>query len=207
MAKSPKFINDKLPLGLNFSVFYNKSKNFQPDAGRLDLIGNRVASPAGDTKDYGFTVAALDNKLTLKINWYETNMTNATLGGAIGNFYLIGAGEAWCQAKAVDTRDGKGSMATVWGTSSSGGAVRWQPAGNGGVDGASSVGSYTQAELDAQYAIQQASVTAWFANQIPTSMQTAWGMTGLRHRRRLVEQRGPKIAITGDTSRRVRNLN
>ena len=178
VAHTPKFINDKLPWGMKLSAFYNKSENFQPDASRVDVLGNRIPSPNGKTKDYGFTVSALNDKIILKVNWYETKMFNATVTGQVANSYLIGAGEAWCQSAAVATRDGTKGFQTVYGTSSSGGAVRWQPAGNGTVgamDG--NPGSYSQAELDAQYAIQQAAVTAWLANPIPEVMQKAWGMT------------------------------
>lgn len=201
VAHTPKFINDKLPYGLKFSGHFNKSENFQPDASRQDIIGNRVPSPNGQTREYGFTVSALDDKIILKANWYKTTMTNATVNGAgIRNSYLLGAAEAWGQQAAVALKNNTGAWPadSNFGTSTSGGILRWQPAGNGTVglkDG--KAGAYSQAEIDAQYAAQQASMTAWLANPIPASMQKAWGMTGYATGGSAWS--GQTIAITGDT--------
>jgi outer membrane receptor protein involved in Fe transport len=86
----PDSIVKKLPLGINVSLFFNKSNNFSPDASRIDLNGEPVASPKGDTKDYGFVISALDEKITLKVNWYKSTEENATLdSNAIGMWYEI----------------------------------------------------------------------------------------------------------------------
>jgi outer membrane receptor protein involved in Fe transport len=96
---SPKWLNEKLPFGTNLSVFYNRSENFQPAGGRTDVFGNSIASPTGKTKDYGFVVNTLNDKLSLKVNWYETSVANASLdGGGVGNLsnvYMVGYGEHW----------------------------------------------------------------------------------------------------------------
>ena len=63
---------------------------------RIDVFGQPIASPVGETKDYGVILNTLNDRLTFKINWYETKLTNATLSGAaIDGSYLLGAGEAW----------------------------------------------------------------------------------------------------------------
>jgi outer membrane receptor protein involved in Fe transport len=59
------------------SVHYNRSENFTPNAGAMDLMGNATPSPTGTTKDYGFSVSLLDNKLNAKINWFDTRSKNA----------------------------------------------------------------------------------------------------------------------------------
>ena len=199
VAHTPKALNKNLPWGLKASVFYSQSENFRPDSSLKDILGNPVDSPRGETKDYGFTISALDDKIALKINWYKTKMSNAVLSEAnLGNAYMIGAAEAWGQRAALNTRDGTGSFTTNYGTATGGGILRWQPAGNGSVgaqDG--KPGSYSQAEIDAQYAIQQASVTAWLANPTPPSMQAAWGMNDYASGGG--SRTDALVAVTGDT--------
>jgi hypothetical protein len=75
----PKFLKEKLPFGADFSVFYNRSENFQPRPGQVDMFGVTLANPAGKTKDYGFLVSVLDERLSLKVNWYQTNVSNDRL--------------------------------------------------------------------------------------------------------------------------------
>lgn len=96
VAHTPRGLREKLPARMNFSLFYNESDNFRPDASRRDLFGNAVAAATGDTKDYGFVISAQDDRYVLRVNWYETQTRNVTLSGdLLPNFYLIGAGEAW----------------------------------------------------------------------------------------------------------------
>jgi hypothetical protein len=107
----PKFVSEKLPLGTTASVFYNYSDNFK-DETRVDIQGRDVPNARGKTKDYGFTVTTFNDKLSLKVNWYETKVTNATLAGdpataALGNntyyHYLL---EGWGAATAFAVREG-----------------------------------------------------------------------------------------------------
>ncbi len=76
---SPKFINKHLPWGMEFSLFYNKSENFRPETRRDPINGSTLTPPTGDTKDYGIMVSALDGRVSLKVNRYETKVQNATL--------------------------------------------------------------------------------------------------------------------------------
>ena len=66
----------KLPLDSVLSVHYAESENFDPEFGRIDVLGNALPNPSGDTKEYGFVLSMLDKKLTLRANWFETNMKN-----------------------------------------------------------------------------------------------------------------------------------
>ncbi len=197
VVHTPRSIMDKLPGNLGLSFFYNESENFQPDASRKDILGAPIAAPSGSTEDYGFSISMLDNKLTLKVNRYETSVTNATLdSGGLGNVYLIGAGEAWGQAAAYQLSIDSG----VWpgdgnfGTTSAGSAygaghiLRWQPAGEG---------PYTQAAIDAQYDIQRASTDDWMAKPVPASFQQAWGMDGYATGSSSWSQN--TVHVTGDT--------
>lgn len=60
------------------SLHYNRSENFTPNAGSVDLMGNTTPPPTGTTKDYGFSVSMLDDKLKAKINWFDTRAKNAS---------------------------------------------------------------------------------------------------------------------------------
>jgi len=83
---------EKLPVRVTF--FYNNAENFQPFAGRKDIYGEEIALPAGKTKDYGILLETKDGKYSLKVNKYETSVTNATSSGLNGAWFL-GASQAW----------------------------------------------------------------------------------------------------------------
>ena len=93
---TPQFIKKYLPWGTDLSLNYNRSQNFNPQPDRIDIYGKHLASPEGKTKDYGFTISTLNDRIILKVNWYESRVSNASMSGGIpGNFYMIGDAEAW----------------------------------------------------------------------------------------------------------------
>jgi outer membrane receptor protein involved in Fe transport len=106
----PKKWSEKLPWGTTASVFYNRSSNFKADAPRGDVFGNIIPNPTGQTKDYGIVVSTLNDKLSLKVNWYKTDLSNATLAGDSagfsGSLYYIWAVPAWEATFAVANREG-----------------------------------------------------------------------------------------------------
>lgn len=75
VAKLPRTL--KLPLGLDLSAHYNESENLQPLSGELNVFGQPIAPPTGKTKEYGFTLSALQNRANVRVNWYETSLLNA----------------------------------------------------------------------------------------------------------------------------------
>ncbi len=101
VVHAPKFVRDLLPKGTGLSVFYNKSSNFEPAAGRSDMYGRPIAPPKGETEDYGVAISAFDDRVSLRVNKYESTAASASLG--IGNAYMIGAVEnrAWVAAKRL----------------------------------------------------------------------------------------------------------
>lgn len=102
VVHSPDFINEMLPWGTQFSVYYGESENFQPGASRVDIFKNPIASPKGETQEYGFTVATFDNRLMMKVNWYKTSISDATIdNSALPNNYMLGFGEAWAYQFAI----------------------------------------------------------------------------------------------------------
>jgi len=214
VGHAPKAIMEKLPGNLTASVFYSRSANFQPDASRKDIVGGLIASPSGKTEDYGFAITALNGKVAFKVNRYETSVSNATLSGELGNAYLIGAGEAWGQAAAVQLKansgnwPGDGNYGTTSASSKfgAGNILRWQPADAGnlvpdsqgrqpGSNGYQQ--TYSQISIDRQYDIQRASTDDWIAKPVPASFQSAWGMTGYATGSGNWSMNS--VAVTGDT--------
>jgi hypothetical protein len=74
----PKSLMEKLPGDLTFSVLFNRSENFKPDAARLDLDGNPIPNATGTTSEYGFVTTALADKISLKVDWFKTTVKNAS---------------------------------------------------------------------------------------------------------------------------------
>lgn len=223
-AHLPKSLQDRMPGNIGLSLYYNKSENFQPDAGRRDILGHSVASPTGETKDYGFAVRMFDDKLTFRVTKYETKVTNATLdSNGIGGQYLIGAVEAWGQAAAYNFKNSisvpasptaphSGQAGTVYGISSDGHQVTWRPSGEVasrqilGPDGPDNgtepdvIGyNYTQAELDATFAKEKASVDAWYATQVPADFQAAWALANYSTTAGQTNFGASGLVVTGDT--------
>lgn len=87
-----KNLAEKLPVRV--SLFYNKAENFQPFAGRKDVFGEAIPLPAGTTKDLGILLESKDGKYSLKVNKYETDITNASSNSLNGSWF-IGASQAW----------------------------------------------------------------------------------------------------------------
>lgn len=201
----PAAIADNLPFGMRLSAFYSESSNFQPDAGRKDVVGGPVPSPQGETKDYGITISAFNDRVFLKVNKYETSVSNATLSDELGNAYLIGAGEAWGQAAAYHLGQDDG----IWpgdgnfGTTSEGSAfgagntLRWQPADTYLIDPDNRDLGYTQVAIDAQYDIQRRSTEDWLSKPVPDNFRNAWGMDGYETGSGSWSMNS--VAVTGDT--------
>jgi len=200
---------DKLPGHFDVSLIYDKSQNFNPDASRRDIMGHPVANPAGNTKEYGIAISALDNKLYFKWVHYKTTVSNATLdSNGIGSQYLIGAVEAWGQQSAYAFRQSlapggalKGVANTLYGYSSDGHQVTWAPDGPLAAQTSDPAHpyAYTQAQLDATYAKEKASVDAWFSQQVPADFQNAWALTDYATGGGSTNFGAAGLVVTGDT--------
>ncbi len=110
MVHTPREWQSILPGNTHFSFFYNESENFKADAPRGDVFGNKIDNPIGNTQDYGFLVSSLDDRLSLKVNWYETKVQNASLqadsAGFSGNLYYAWAIGYWGTTHALAALDG-----------------------------------------------------------------------------------------------------
>lgn len=79
-ANNGSFIAD---LVRNLSFHYNDSDNFNPPVGlQVDFFNRPLPPPSGKGKDYGFGVQLFDNKLVVRLNWYEATNDNAISNAA-----------------------------------------------------------------------------------------------------------------------------
>jgi hypothetical protein len=81
-------------LPVQVSVFYNKSTNFQPAAQRVDVYGEALPAPEGQTIDKGILLETRDGKYSLKFNKYETTALNAS-SSAMANPGFIGTAQQY----------------------------------------------------------------------------------------------------------------
>jgi len=110
----PKYLTQNLPWGTTFSIFYDRSSNFKADVPRQNILGGTIPNPLGHTKEYGFTITSLNDKLTFKVDWYNTLLSNGTLDESNGNDigglgsagYFIWAAPTWGMAYAAQVQDG-----------------------------------------------------------------------------------------------------
>jgi hypothetical protein len=198
VARLPEKLRERFTPKFELSLFGNQSENFQPAAARIDLHGNSLPSPAGKTREFGFTVNTANQKLFFKATRFKTEVSNASvtglnqpLGGAIISY-------AWGQsAYYAFTNPGLpipfGFLHSNYGTTSSGQTLNFQPAGPG---------PYSQQEIDAMYAVQVASVNAWRTGaQLPDSIQKTFGMTNYMNPASYASGLSfpPNLAVTADT--------
>ncbi len=73
----------RLPGRTDLSVFYNASENFTPVGGRINAYNQSLPSPQGDTKEYGLTLGLFGDKLSLRLNRFETGVL-ATSSSLLG---------------------------------------------------------------------------------------------------------------------------
>ncbi len=88
----------KLPDRAELSFHYSESENFVPKAGRTDAVGLPLPSPGGETKEYGISLSLMERKINMKVNFYETNLVNASASTPIGNNEIIGEGLIFIRA-------------------------------------------------------------------------------------------------------------
>ena len=88
------FVKEWFNSPINVSLYYNRSSNFQPAAGRVDLMANPIAAPNGKTIDQSILLSTKDNRYSFKITKYE-NSVNLATGSAYGQASMLGAMEAW----------------------------------------------------------------------------------------------------------------
>lgn len=61
------------------TVFYNNSENFTPEV-RRGFDANVLPNPEGKSRDLGFTLSALEGRVSMRATWYRTEEKNASVG-------------------------------------------------------------------------------------------------------------------------------
>ncbi len=89
----------KLPGGSRLSVHYNESESFVPTRARRDFNGDEIPPESGSTKEYGFTFATRDGRLSARVNWFELEQANATASGGPGAPGMTGWLRFWKDAE------------------------------------------------------------------------------------------------------------
>ncbi len=98
----------RLPAGADAGVFVNRSENFTPLGGRISPFGVSWASPQGETKEYGFNFSALNEKFSVRMNWFETAIKGASYNwsnftaATVNN--IFGAAAAWAVEGNINPR-------------------------------------------------------------------------------------------------------
>ncbi len=171
----PKQLKKWLPSGMDISVFYDKSANFQAQSIRKDFLGNGIPDATGTTVEKGFVISALDGKISFKANWYDTKVLNASLtGNQLGaNSYELYLLPTWAAAHAESLYAGLTNQ-NINGVSMQGEPWYWDYSSqyNGTPYGAQPRGP-AEAAGDAA---EMASINAFAANSLPQSFYNTYGM-------------------------------
>lgn len=189
---TPKRIREKIWGNTGISLFYNKSKNFQPSAGRIDIVGNSIASPQGDTKDYGVLITTLDDRLTFRINKYETKVKDSGLD-SFGGSYMTWGAEAWAYGfgKANQLRVAAGGWADF--------TKGYDPQGI--VAASTPAGGWSASQIAYAQSVGDAIVNAYMSTRPSDAWFKLWGIdTAAGDRGEFIFGSQPSgFTITGDT--------
>ncbi len=178
-----KLIGDRLPF--NLSLYYNTSENFQPLAGRVDMYGNVLAPPSGDTEDFAMLIATKDNKYSLKVTRYETSLKTSNLSSGINPWFIQNLVKAGTWEAKVAYHNLGGDLSGSWTEANikEDGQYWWEDA-NWNYHGPWN-DTVIDGELVANYDhgpdIEVAAVTDWFAmiKELDPGYLNAWGMVNI----------------------------
>ena len=76
----------ELPLDSDLRFYWNESENFNPVGQRRNQWNEELGSPSASTEEYGIGLSMFDGKLDIRINKFETRITNDAVSG-VGNAY------------------------------------------------------------------------------------------------------------------------
>lgn len=177
VVHTPGFIKRYLPKGTDVSLFYDTSDNFQAQAIRENFYGDQIPDAAGTTKEYGFVVSALDGKASLKVDWYDTKVTNASLAGTPfgSNLYYLYLLPAWGAGSAIVDYAGLHNL-TLFGNQqfNSGDAWYWDWSS---YDNGTPYGAYPRTSAEAaDDTKEEAAIAAMGANAPSQSFYNAYGL-------------------------------
>ncbi len=98
VAHVPNSWMDNVPVISGLSGYYNYGENNKVEA-RYNYDGEPLANPSAESIDYGVVVSAFDDRLNIKVGYYETKVKNGNLPGGSSilgsNQYYLYQLEAW----------------------------------------------------------------------------------------------------------------
>ncbi|MCB1124157.1 MAG: hypothetical protein KJT03_21580, partial [Verrucomicrobiae bacterium] len=84
VAKYPEVLLGDLPWGMDITAHYYEAESFQPAGISNNVLNQPLASPFGSTEEYGATISFFDNRLSVRVNFFETVNANARTGNMNG---------------------------------------------------------------------------------------------------------------------------
>ena len=78
-------IGFEFPFGADLSFHYYRGESFEPAGISVNILNEPLASPSGETDEYGATLSLFDNRLSIRFSKFETTNANdrTNLGGAL----------------------------------------------------------------------------------------------------------------------------
>ncbi|HTO03434.1 MAG TPA: TonB-dependent receptor plug domain-containing protein, partial [Opitutus sp.] len=113
----------RLPRGINVSFTYNDSNSFRPSEVGRNINGAQFPAPSGETKDYGVLITALNDRVSLRVNWFETLQKNTTLNRGPSTYWAKAgiartmntlAQEAWGSWSSDGTQAAPEALVNKW---------------------------------------------------------------------------------------------
>lgn len=100
----PRRLVEKVPVLSGISAYYNHGENNRVQA-RYNYDGQPLDNPSAESVDYGIVLSAFDDRLTVKVGKYKTEVKNANLPGGSNilgnNMYYLYQLEAWGTANTL----------------------------------------------------------------------------------------------------------
>ncbi|MCH6256944.1 hypothetical protein MLD52_10325 [Puniceicoccaceae bacterium K14] len=79
----------ELPYDSKLRFSWNQSENFSPVGQRRNQYNEDVGSPTAKTEEYGITLEMFNDRLSFRINKFETRISNADVDGPINAYNYI----------------------------------------------------------------------------------------------------------------------
>lgn len=99
VAHLTDLIRTDLPGRTRLSVFYNEAENFNPSI-RFGFDGNPIPNQSGTTEEWGLVLSTLDDRLLLRLNTYETSVSDQDFSYNVNQF-IFRRVPAWTTTAAI----------------------------------------------------------------------------------------------------------
>ncbi len=88
VGRFPEKLLFELPFQSDLRFHYNESENFAATGNRRDAYSALIGPATGETVEYGVSLDLLDNKFSIKLNWFETSNNDVSYSSSITNNML-----------------------------------------------------------------------------------------------------------------------